>query len=140
MIKFRSVFVAMSKKIKILIIDDEESILQMFAQKFEKENFEVFTKSDPLQGILEASQKKPDVVLLDIMMPEMDGFETLSAFRQSTSLETIIIVFSNIGGQNLSNIEKAMKLGADEYLVKSDYTPSQVVKKVNEILESKKTS
>jgi two-component system alkaline phosphatase synthesis response regulator PhoP len=118
---------------KILIIDDDKDLLEMYSYKFKKEGFEVFTEENGLSGITQAVNIKPDIILMDLMMPQMDGFETLKAFRQNTSMNVIIIAFSNLSQKN--DLEKAQRNGADAFLVKSDTTPSQVVEKVKKLLK-----
>ena len=125
------------KKYKILIIDDEESILTMFRTKFENENFEVFVEKNGLSGLTTASAKRPDVILLDIMMPGIDGFETLRSFRENTSLDVIIIIFSNLGNRQ-EDIDKAFEMGANEYMLKANFTPEEVFQNVMKLITEKK--
>jgi len=125
------------KKYKILIIDDEESILTMFKTKFENENFEVFVEKNGLSGLTTASAKRPDVILLDIMMPGIDGFETLRSFRENTSLDVIIIIFSNLGNRQ-EDIDKAFEMGANEYMLKANFTPEEVFQNVMKLITEKK--
>lgn len=120
----------MSKK--ILIVEDNKDLHEMFRIKFEKWGFEVFVAEDWFSALWLAVEKKPDLILLDIMMPDMDWFETLKVIREQTSLNTKVVIFSNI--KNAAHIDKAKKLWADDYLVKADHTPNEVYNKVNKIL------
>ncbi|NJP03880.1 response regulator, partial [Candidatus Gracilibacteria bacterium] len=88
----------------------------------------VMTATDGLDGISKAVEFRPDVILLDLMMPQMDGFEVLTAMRQNSSMNVKIIVISNISQP--ADIEKATKAGADGYLSKADNDPDQVVAEV----------
>ena len=117
---------------KILIVDDQEDIREIYTITFEAEGFEVMTATDGLDGISKAVEFKPDIILLDLMMPQMDGFEVLGAMRQNSSMNVKIIVISNISQQ--ADIEKANKAGADGYLSKADNDPDQVVVEVKKHL------
>lgn len=117
---------------KLLIAEDDKELYEMFKLKFQKGGFEVFIAENWFDAISTAVNEKPDIILLDIMMPNMDGFETLQTLRQQTSLDTKIFVFSNL--KTNQHIEQAKQLWADDYLVKADYTPSQVYQKVVDIL------
>ncbi len=121
---------------KILIVEDNKDLLEMFKLKFEKSWFEVFTAENGFNSLSLAVDNQPDLILLDIMMPNMDGFETLSVIREQTSLDTKIVIFSNI--KNKAHIEKAKALWADDYLVKADYTPWEVLKKVSSMIDTTK--
>ena len=123
---------------KILIVEDEEELSDVFRVKLEKKWFEVITAYDGFYGLNYAVKHNPDLVLLDIMMPDMDGFETLKTLKEQTSVETKIIVFSNLKWDD--NVKYAKELWANEYLVKADYTPAQVVEKVKEVLKIQENS
>ena len=114
-----------TKPDKVLIIEDNKDILEMYKLAFQAENIQVYTALNGLEGISLCSIIKPDVILLDIMMPQMDGFEVLKAIRNNTSLLTKIIVCSNL--EQLKDEEKAKNLGADMFLKKTSYTPFEVV-------------
>ena len=124
-----------SPKQKVLIIDDDRELLDMYQYKFEKEGFEVRIEENGLVGVTSAVEFQPDVVLMDLMMPQMDGFESIQAFRQNTSMDVIIIVLSNLSQHDKK--EKAKECGADDFLVKANNTPSEVVEKVRNILEKR---
>ena len=117
---------------KILIVDDQEDIREIYTITFEAEGFEVMTAVDGLDGISKAVEFKPDIILLDLMMPQMDGFEVLGAMSQNSSINVKIIVISNISQQ--ADIDKATKAGADGYLSKADNDPDQVVVEVKKHL------
>jgi DNA-binding response OmpR family regulator len=119
-------------KPKILIIEDNADLVEMYDLKFNHEGFNVHTATDGEKGILAAVEHKPDVILLDLLMPNMDGFQVLKAIRDNTGLEAKIIVLSNLGQQD--QIQRAFDLGATEYLVKANYQPSEVVTKVRDML------
>ena len=125
-------------KAKILIIEDEHAILKMYQMSFDKEEiFEPYYAENGDIGLQKALEIKPDIILLDVMMPGMNGYEVLEALRNNTSMDVYIIMFTNLN-QDVDR-EKGLALGVDEYFVKSNYTPKQVVEKVKEIIHKKKT-
>jgi len=113
------------KKDRILVIDDVAELVDMYKIMFETKWYEVETASDGLEGITKAVSFQPKYILLDIMMPNMDGFALMKTFRENTSLNSVIIVNSNIDGTNIT--EKIYAAGADYYIRKSDYVPTQIV-------------
>lgn len=119
-------------KYKLLIVEDDETLSEMYKIKFEKEWFEVLVANNWFDASIKIWWFKPNVILLDIMMPDMDWFETLKVFRQQTSLDTKIIMFSNLDKDD--DIKEAMKLWADDYLIKANVTPKQAVEKVYSLL------
>lgn len=122
---------------KILIVDDDKFLLNMYSIKFQKENFEVYTASDG-KSALEQLEKGtvPDAIVLDIVMPIMDGLEMLENMRkQSLAKEATVLILSNQGQS--TDIEKAKRLGIDGYIVKATTIPSEVVTEVLRMLANK---
>jgi len=115
---------------KILIVDDEPNIVMTLEYTFKKQNFEVFIARDGREALDLLEKYKPDVVLLDIMMPDVDGYQTLAHIKTTASLKETKVVFLTAKNK-ASDIEKGLKLGADKYLTK----PFSVKKIVTEILE-----
>ncbi len=124
------------KKTKVLIIEDDSYILEMYKMKFEASNFEVDSASDGIMGLEILKKRRPDIILLDIIMPKMDGFSVLKTIKSDPALAKIPVVLLTNSGQR-KNIEKGLKLGAAHYMVKAYFTPTEVVKKIKEILEKK---
>lgn len=120
--------------LKVLIVDDEKSLVEMYKLKLEKEGFDVKTAYDWLNALSLISEYLPDLILLDIMMPSMNGFETLSTIRElAPSLaKTKIIMFSNLNSKE--DINKALKAWADDYLLKANTTPKEIVEKIKQLL------
>ncbi len=118
---------------KILIIDDDPFIADMYVMKFKGEGFEVEAANDGKVGIKLAATMKPDVILLDVVMPAMDGFDVLQKLRADASLGHPKILFLTNFGQ-WQDIERGMQLGADGYIIKAHFTPSEVSAKVKEVL------
>ena len=120
----------MSKK--ILIIEDDKVLSEMYTMKFEKEWFDVNPAYNWLEWLSKISTFNPDIILLDIMMPWMNWFETLETIKQQSSSTCKIVMFTNIADKD--KIEKAMKMWADDYLVKADTTPKDAVDRINKLL------
>lgn len=114
----------------ILIVDDEPNIVMSLEYAFKKKGFQVFIARDGSEALEILKTDVPDIVLLDIMMPNVDGYQTLKYIKSTASLEATKVVFLTAKNK-ASDIEKGMNLGADKYLVK----PFSVKKIVSEILE-----
>ena len=123
---------------KILIVDDNKQILEMYGKKFETSGFEVSKEINGSRGVLAADKIKPDIVLLDIMMPVLDGFESLNILRNERNFCPIIILFSNL--EDSTYVKKGLKMGANDYLFKIDHTPGDVLRRANELLNEKSSS
>jgi DNA-binding response OmpR family regulator len=122
------------KKIKVLIIEDEEMLVNMYISKFEKEGYQAEKASNGRIGLEQAKKIKPDIILLDIMMPEIDGFMVLKDLKNDIDTKNVpVIMLTNLGQEE--DIEKGNQLGASDYLVKANLTPAQVVEKVKTILK-----
>jgi DNA-binding response OmpR family regulator len=118
---------------KILIIEDNEDLNKMFKTAFEAKNFEVEISLNGMDGITKAAAFRPDLILLDIMMPQMDGYEVLQAIKNNTSLETIVVVNTNLDQKK--DEEKALQMGASYFYRKSEFTPFEIVDKVEAIFK-----
>lgn len=116
---------------KIHIVDDNKRICDMYTTLFSSKGYEVKTSSNGLTAITDAVDYSPDIVLLDILMPEMNGYQFLDALKNNTSMNPVVIILSNLGEQ--IEIDRAMQHGADGYLQKSDYTGQELVDAVNKI-------
>jgi DNA-binding response OmpR family regulator len=117
-------------KKKILIVDDEPNIVMTLEYAFKKLVFEVFIARDGSEALQILENNCPDIVLLDIMMPGIDGYQTLKYIKSKAELKETKVVFLT-AKNNTSDIEKGLKLGADKYLTK----PFSVKKIVSEVLE-----
>ena len=121
-----------SPKKKVVIIEDEKILLELLSKKFRNEGFEVFTAEDGQAGLKLIESSHPDVVLLDIIMPKMDGYEVLSALQEkhgSINLPPIIIISNS--GQPVE-IDRAKELGARDFIIKAQFTPEEVLQKVRQ--------
>lgn len=117
---------------KILIVDDEPNIVMSLEYAFKKQGFEVFIARDGGEALEIAKEKIPDLVLLDIMMPNVDGYQTLTEIRQTASLKETKVVFLTAKNK-ATDIEKGLKLGVDDYLTKP-FSIKTIVSKVKELL------
>ncbi|HIC32484.1 MAG TPA: response regulator [Flavobacteriaceae bacterium] len=117
-------------KKKILIVDDEPNIVMSLEYTFKKQDFEVYIARDGSEALEILKTQTPDVILLDIMMPNVDGYQTLSHIKSDEKLKNIKVVFLTAKNK-ASDIEKGLTLGADKYLTK----PFSVKKIVSEIME-----
>ncbi|MCH8821031.1 response regulator [Patescibacteria group bacterium] len=114
---------------KILLVDDEPQFLKMLKFKFLLDNYEVVTAINGKIGIEKAFSESPNIIFLDIKIPEIDGFEVIRRLRRSPITRYIpILILSNFEDQEM--IEKGLSLGANEYLVKTRFTPEEVSAKV----------
>ncbi|MBU1036723.1 response regulator [Patescibacteria group bacterium] len=121
------------KNPSILLIEDEEMLSSMYETKFSKENFEIRKALDGETGLRLAQEKKPDLILLDIIMPKLDGFTVLKKIKADPNLKDVpVVLLTNLGQDE--DVEKGKKMGVVGYLVKANTTPAQVVEKVKEYL------
>ena len=119
---------------KILIIEDDKFLRELITQKLLKEGFEVLEAVDGEEGIKEIKEGKPNLVLLDLILPGIDGFEVLSRAKKDPSLASIpVIILSNLGQKD--DVERGLKLGAIDYLIKAHFTPGEIIEKVRNILK-----
>ncbi|MCF6212502.1 MAG: response regulator [Flavobacteriaceae bacterium] len=117
---------------KILIVDDEPNIVMSLEFVFTKENFEVFIARNGAEAIEIIEESLPEIILLDIMMPEVDGYQVLKYLKESPHLKKIkIIVLS--AKNKLTDIELGLQLGADKYIAKP-FSTRKLVKEVNNLL------
>ena len=114
---------------KIAIIEDDQAISQMYRIKFETEGYEVETASNGKLGLELAGKMRPDIILLDLMMPEMNGDEMLKRLRATAwGKHTKVIILTNVGEQEAPDILE--KLGVRRFIVKAEMTPRQVAEMV----------
>lgn len=123
----------MSQK-KVLLIEDEDMLSEMYKVKFEKEGFEFLRATEGASGIELVKKEKPDIILLDVIMPKMDGFAVLESLKKDPATKRAkVILLTNLGQDE--DVRKGKDMGADDYLVKANFTPTQVVEKVRGLLE-----
>lgn len=119
---------------KILLVEDDPFLVDIYKTKFEKEGFEVDVAQEGKGGMRKIEEVKPDVLLLDLVLPNFDGFELLREIKSAPRLKDLkVIILSNLGQKG--EVEKGIALGAAKYLIKAHYTPSEVVKEVKKIIK-----
>lgn len=123
----------MSSKKKILLVDDDPLILQTYQTEFELSNFEVIKTSDGQSGFDLAREKKPDVILLDILMPMMSGIDLLKKLKADPEVSEIpVFILTNIGQDQ--TVEEALNSGARDFILKYRFSPAEVVAKIRETI------
>jgi len=123
------------KKIKLLLVDDEPDILEFLSYNLIKEGYEVFTASNGAEGLKKAKIEKPDLILLDVMMPEMDGIEACGEIRKIDSLKKTLIVFLTARTEEFSQLA-GYEAGADDYITKP-VKPKVLMSKIKALLRLK---
>ena len=119
---------------KILIIEDDKFLRELIVRKLTSENYDVIEAVDGENGIKLTKEQKPDLILLDLILPGIDGFEVLSQVKKDSSVMMIpIIILSNLGQRD--DIEKGLQLGAVGYLVKAHFTPNEIIEKIEQTLK-----
>lgn len=119
---------------KILIVEDEEIILDLLQRKLLKEGYEISVARDGDEGLKVMKKTRPDLVLLDIIMPKMSGFEVMEEMAKDKKLKDIPVIVISNSGQPVE-IDKAQKLGAKDWLIKTEFDPQEVVGKVKKQIE-----
>lgn len=122
------------KKLKVLLIEDDIFLSSMYITKFKLEGFEAILGNNGEEGLALAKAEIPDIILLDIMMPKMNGFDVLENLKKDSRLKNIpIVMLSNLSQKD--EIERCLSMGADDYLIKAHFMPSEVVAKIKKTME-----
>jgi len=118
----------------ILIIEDDKFFRELIVQKLIKEGYKTSEAGDGEEGLKKIREEKPDLVLLDLILPGIDGFEILSRMREDPTLAQIsVILLSDLGQKE--EVERGLKLGAIDYLIKAHFTPEKIVEKIKNVLK-----
>jgi DNA-binding response OmpR family regulator len=120
-------------EIKILIIEDEKPLIELLSTKLKNVGYQVNTAEDGEAGLVKIGEWKPDLILLDIIMPKMDGYDVLEKMNKD-NIKTPVIIISNSG--QMVEIEKTKKLGAVDHLIKTEFSPEDVIEKVGYYLNN----
>lgn len=124
---------------KILLAEDDIQLIDMYNRKFELEGFDVKIAEDGQKALNILKDFEPDIILLDIMMPQVTGLEVLEELKKDPKYEdTIIVMLTNLADEKTA--EKIYELGATDYIVKAEMTPLQVCDRVKELLKYYKKS
>ncbi len=120
----------------ILIIEDDKFLRALISQKLTKEGYDVSEAVDGEEGARKVKDEKPMLVLLDLILPGIDGFEVLAKIKEDPSLSSIpVIILSNLGQRE--DVEKGLRLGAIDYLIKAHFTPGEIIEKIKNVLSEK---
>ncbi len=123
----------MVKNKTVLLIEDDEFLAELYATKLNLEGFKVLLANDGEKGLKMIKEKEPDLILLDIILPKMDGFEILSKIKADSVLKNIpVILLTNLSQKD--EVKRGLDLGADDYLIKAHFMPSEVVKKIKQAI------
>ena len=118
----------------ILVIEDDKFLRELISRKLTGEGFDVLEAVDGEEGIKKIKEGKPDLVLLDLILPSIDGFEVLTRVRDDPEVSSIpVIILSNLGQRE--EVEKGLKLGAIDYLIKAHFTPGEIIEKIKNVLK-----
>ena len=119
--------------IKVLLIEDDIFLKKVIKRKLLKEGYKILEALDGREGINKIKGEKPDLVLLDLVLPEMNGFEVLSQIKKDKTLAKIpVIILSNLGEEE--DIKKGLEMGAVDYLIKAKFTPGEIMERIENAL------
>ena len=123
----------MSAGKKVLLVEDDVFVSDVYQTKLKQEGFEVISAENGKEAMKKLEAVVPDIILLDIIMPYMDGKEVLARLKESEKWKNIpVIILTNLSQRD--NVEEILQKGADDYLIKSHFTPSEVVEKIKAVL------
>ncbi len=122
---------------KVLIVDDDQTLCEMYSERLKADNFDVVLAKDGAEGLRQVVKFDPDIILLDLMMPRVSGFDVLDILKSSPKTKQIPIIVLTALIQDESR-EQSLRAGADDYIVKSETIPAEVVSKIKKILQRKK--
>ena len=118
---------------KVLLVEDEEIMIDLLQKKLNREGYEVTVARDGLEGLEKMKEIEPDLVLLDIIMPRMGGFEVMEEMAKEEKLKDIPIIVISNSGQPVE-LDRAKKLGAKDWLIKTEFDPQEVIEKARKQL------
>ena len=120
-------------KTTILIVEDDKFLRELISQKLLKEGYGISAAVDGEEGITKIKEEKPSLVLLDLILPGIDGFEVLTQMKADPNVSSIpVIILSNLGQKE--DVERGLKIGATDYLIKAHFTPGEIIEKIKKIL------
>ncbi len=123
-----------NKQIKIMVIEDDKFLLKAYEIKFKQSNISAILAKDGATGLSLAEKESPSLIILDLMLPKMNGFEVLEKLKRSETLKNIpVIAVSNLGQKK--DMDRAMELGAKEYLIKTNFSLDEIIEKIKKYLD-----
>lgn len=119
----------------ILLVEDDPFLIDIYSQKLTKAGFKVEVAKNGKSALESLQKRKPQLVILDIVLPGIEGWEVLRKIKKDRSLANLkVVVLSNLGQKE--EVEKGLKLGAVKYLIKAHYTPSEVVREIKKVINN----
>ncbi|MFC1663931.1 response regulator [Patescibacteria group bacterium] len=119
---------------KILLIEDEPILAKMYKERFSQAGFEVFWTDSSEKGLVLAKKEKPDLIVLDILLPKESGITFLTWLKENPEISSIpVVAFSNYDDPETK--KEALKLGVKDYLIKTNYTPQGIIEKIKTYLK-----
>lgn len=124
------------KNQKVLLVEDDFFIRELYQRQLQKEGYKVESAIDGAEGLVKANDFKPNLILLDIMLPKLNGLDLLRTLKAKDETKNIpVILLTNLGQDSV--IKEGFILGAEGYLIKSAYTPSQIIEEVRNFLDKR---
>ena len=124
----------MADKKTILLIEDDSVILRILNNRLSEEGYNIFVAEDGESGLKKFKENRPDLILLDLILPKMDGISILREIRKdATASDMPVLILTNL--KSNETVLESLRLGVSDYILKVDYSPEELVKKVKEILE-----
>lgn len=121
-------------KANILLVEDDVFLAGIYQKKFEMEGYKITVADNGEKGLAEAKKKRYDIILLDILLPKLDGFAVLERLKADPETKPVpVILLTNLGQKD--DVEKGLQAGAVDYLIKAHFKPSEVVEKVRAVLK-----
>jgi len=121
-------------KVFVLIVEDDVFLADIYKKKFEMEGFKVGVSENGEKALVDIKKKSPNIILLDILLPKLDGFAVLEKIKADKATSGIpVILLTNLGQKD--DVEKGLEMGAEDYLIKAHFKPSEVVDKVRKVLK-----
>ncbi|MDD5221045.1 MAG: response regulator [Candidatus Paceibacterota bacterium] len=121
---------------KILIVEDDKFLRELISRKLVKEGYDIAEAVDGEEGIKKSEEFMPELILLDLILPGIDGFGTLEKIKDNSKTMNIpVVILSNLGQKD--EVERGLKLGAIDFLIKAHFTPEEIVEKIRLVLSKK---
>lgn len=121
------------KKASILLVEDDNFLVDIYQKKMEMEGFKVGTCDNGEKCLVSVKKKKPDLILLDILLPKLDGFAVLEKLKSDPATKDIpVLLLTNLGQKD--DVQKGLDLGAVDYLIKAHFKPSEIMDKIKKVL------
>ncbi len=119
---------------KITVVEDDKFLRELITQKLSTEGYDISEAVDGEKGLETIKKEKPDLILLDLILPGIDGFEVLARIKSDPDVSEIpVIILSNLGQKE--DIERGLKMGAADYLIKAHFTPEEIIKKISTVFD-----